>query len=143
MTEVSPPRFISSKHSQRTPGAAAISQRQHCRYLPLDMQARLHTSETATGGLPELLPEAMVVDFSPQGAAVLVKHKSALPAVGAALQLQLDYQGRVTRKIPVTVVHRRTFGAFAHLGVRFAADQQDHEEFEAMEISCIERALFL
>lgn len=115
-------------------------QRRQPRYFPRDMQALIHPDKNASCSVPSL---TIVVDFSLQGAGLLLSDISRLPEPGDLLELQVDYEGIITPVVQARVIHRRKYGTFAHLGLAYSPSQEGGSEFEDIEMDCIEKALFL
>lgn len=118
--------------------SAFLHQRQRRRYYPERMIAEIRPFRSRAG----TISEAIVVDFSGSGLGLLIPGKTKALRPGDSIQLRVRYDHIETRSVAATVVHRRAFGAFTHFGATLDVVEPD-ETFEAIELLCIERALFM
>lgn len=118
--------------------SAFLFQRQRPRYYPERMSAEIRPFSSASWEVPD----AIVVDFNGSGLGVLVPGKTTPLRPGDSIQLRVRYDHLETRSVAATVAHTRDFGAFTHIGATLDVVEPD-ETFEAIELLCIERALFM
>ncbi|MDX1589364.1 MAG: PilZ domain-containing protein [Oleiphilaceae bacterium] len=121
-------------------GNQQVCRRRPLRLPPRDMHALIHLPEEAACATPL---QTLVMDFSLSGAGLLLHDTQRAPLLGARLQLQMDYRGIISRKVPARVTHRRKYPNHAYLGVHFLQNLRGDREFEDMEFQCIEEALSL
>ena len=126
----------SSAHQAET--GTLNRRRQSVRYRPESMFAELLLSDSPK---PDGVT-AVVVDFSPRGAGLLVPGNADSVEVGTALPVRVRYEGMRTGEVRARIVHKRRYGAFTQIGAAFDTTD-DSDGFEVMEMRCIEKALFL
>jgi|GEM_PF-3656103 len=75
--------------------------------------------------------EAVVVDFSPQGAGLVVPGGADCLEIGSAFPLRMYHEGMETKALSAIIVHRQRQGAFTRIGAAFGPHQNVRFDSEA------------